>query len=153
MESKRTTSSVEDDIVSLRSMQVAGWIYLLIVVIGSWLFVSWSFALSVFVGGVISILSFVVSSKDVIGFFDSIMPLTQDEGEEKENKEKVKKSKTGFLIKFWFRIAIIGILLLLFIKSGKANVFGLILGLSTVVFTVTFAAVNVARRYFFSGRR
>jgi len=144
---------VADDIISLQKMQVAGWIYLVVITICSWAFISWTFAWSVFAGGVISIVSFVVSHKDVIGFFDSLTPLQDGEDEEEENKEKVKKSKFGFLIKFWFRIGIIGIVLLLLIKSGKANVFGLILGLSTVVFTVTFTALNVAKRYFFSGRR
>jgi len=145
---------VVEDIISLRKMQVAGWIYLLVISVGSCIFVSLSFGLSVFAGGVISILSFAASHKDVIGFFESLTPAEQSEGdEEKEIKEKVRKSKTGFLIKFWFRIGIIGVVLLLLIKSGKANVFGLILGLSTVVFTVTVTALNVARRYLFSGRR
>jgi hypothetical protein len=57
------------------------------------------------------------------------------------------------ILKFWLRIAMIGVVLLLLIKSSSVNIFGLILGLSTVVFTVTFTAVNVVRHYYFSGRR
>ncbi|MCP3932921.1 MAG: ATP synthase subunit I [Bacteroidetes bacterium] len=125
------------------------WVYLLILTLGSWIVISWSFAWAVFAGGVISILSFVVSHRDVIGFFESLTP-DQDGG---SDKEKVKKNKLGFILKFWFRIFLIGIVLVFLIKSGKANVFGLILGLSTVVFTVTFTALSVAKRYFFSGRR
>jgi len=140
---------VDKDIISLQKMQVVGWIYLLIISTGAWTLASWNFAWSVFVGGVISILSFVVSYRDVVVFFDSLAPVVEDE----ENKDIVKKSKTGFILKFWFRIALIGIILLLLLKSGKANVFGLILGLSTVVFTITFTALSVAKRYFFSGRR
>ncbi len=130
-------------------MQVMSWIYLLVLTLGSWVLVSWSFAWAVFAGGVISILSFVVSHRDVIGFFESLG--TDQDGV--SDKKKVKKNKLGFILKFWFRILLIGIVLLLLIKSGKANVFGLILGLSTVVFTVTFTALSVAKRYFFSGRR
>jgi len=141
---------VGDDIFSLQKMQVAGWIYLLCLTLGSWLLVSWSFAWAVFAGGVISILSFVASHRDVIGFVESITPA--QEGDDPD-KKKIKKSKSGFLIKFWFRIGVIGIVLLLLIRSGKANVFGLILGLSTVVFTITFTAFSVVKRYFFSGRR
>jgi hypothetical protein len=145
---KTIEGSVTDDIISLRKMQAAGWVYLVILTAGSWMIVSWAFAWAVFAGGVISILSFVVSRRDVVGFFETISLAPVE-----EEKKQVKKSKVGFLIKFWFRIGIIGIVLLLLIKSGKANVFGLILGLSTVVFTITFTALSVAKRYFFSGRR
>ncbi len=138
-----------DDIISLQKMQVMSWVYLFVITLGSWMIFSWSFAWSVFAGGIISILSFVVSHKDVMGFLDSLAP-SQDEV---QSKEKVKKNKLGFILKFWFRILLIGIVLLILIKSGKANIFGLILGLSTVVFTVTFTALSVARHYFFSGRR
>ncbi len=138
-----------EEIISLQKMQVAGWIYLLCITLGSWLIVSWSFAWSVFAGGVISILSFSVSHRDVTGFFEAIGQ-PQNEGADEKH---AKKSKTGFILKFWFRIGVIGIILLLLIKGGKANVFGLILGLSTVVFTVTITALRVAGRYLFRGRR
>jgi hypothetical protein len=101
------------------------------------------------VGGVISILSFLFSQRDVVGFIDSFVP-DQDEDSE---KKKIKKIKTGLVIKFWFRLVIIGIILFLLIRSHKVNVIGLILGLSTVMCTVTIALLNVARHYFFSGRR
>jgi len=151
VERKKIEDSVTDDIISLQKMQVSGWIYLVIITAGSWLIVSWSFAWAVFAGGVISILSFTVSHRDVVGFFETLTPIEAEVTE--EDTKQVKKSKTGFLIKFWFRIGIIGIVLFLLIKSGRANVFGLILGLSTVVFTITFSALGVAKRYFFSGRR
>jgi hypothetical protein len=140
---------VVDELMSLQKLQVLSWIYLLVLTIGSWIIFSWSFAWAVLVGGIISILSFLVSHKDVMGFIDSLTP-TQD-GE--SDKKIIKKRKWGYIIKFWFRILIIGIILLFLIRNGKVNVFGLILGLSTVVFTVTFTALSVARHYLFSGRR
>lgn len=138
-----------DEIVSLQKMQVAAWVYLVIITLGSWYIMSWSFAWAVFAGGVISILSFAVSHRDISGFFESLGQQLDDN----ESKEKVKKSRTGFLIRFWFRIGIIGVVLFLLIRTGEANVFGLILGLSTVVFTVTLTALRVAGRYLFRGRR
>jgi hypothetical protein len=140
---------VVEELMSLQKLQVLSWIYLLVLTIGSWIIFSWSFAWAVLVGGIISILSFLVSHKDVTGFIDSLTP-TQD-GE--SDKKIIKKRRLGYIIKFWFRILIIGILLLFLIRNGKVNVFGLILGLSTVVFTVTFTALSVARHYLFSGRR
>lgn len=138
-----------EELISLQKMQVAGWIYLLCLTLGSWLVVSWSFAWAVLAGGIISILSFTVSQRDIIGFFETI----GQQQDEQADPKKVKKSKSGFILKFWFRIGIIGVVLLVLIKSGEANVFGLILGLSTVVFTVTITALRVAGAYLFRGRR
>ena len=135
-------------------MQIVSWIYLFVLTLGAWVIFSLPFAWSVFAGGVISILSFIVSHKDVIGFIESLTPADGEEIEEdqEENKKKVKRRKFSFIIKFWFRILVIGVVLIVLIKSNKINIFGLILGLSTVVFTVTFTAVDVARRYFFRRR-
>lgn len=137
-----------DDVMSLRKMQAMSWVYLAILTLGAWGFHSAFFAWSVFAGGLISILSFWISHKDISRFFGM---LTVAEGT--PEKEKVKKSRAGYIVKFWVRIVIIGIVLLVLIKYKKVNIFGLILGLSTVVFTITFTALNVTRRYFYSGRR
>lgn len=133
-------------------MQVLSWVYLVILTALSWLVVSWSFAWAVLVGGIISIVSFMVAHKDVIGFIESLTPI---QGEECDKKQ-IKKKRAGFIIKFWFRILIIGIALGLLMWSQKINrdnIIGLILGLSTVVFTVTITALGVVRHYLFSGRR
>ena len=134
--------------MSLHRMQVMSWVYLAVLTLGAWVFHSAFFAWSVFAGGVLSILSFWVSHNDVTRFFGTLAATTP-----LSEKEKVKRGRIGYIVKFWVRIAIIGIVLLVLIKYKKANIFGLILGLSTVVFTVTVTAVNVARRYYFSGRR
>jgi hypothetical protein len=160
LKTKKTKTTIEDCVVddwmSLQKMQMLSWVYLVVLTIGSWLGFqffkpedSWSFACAVFIGGIISIVSFIVSHKDVIGFIDSLTPAQNGESD----KKSIKKNKLGFLLKFWLRIFVIGIVLVLLIKSVKINIFGLILGLSTVVFTVTFTALSVARHYFFSGRR
>ncbi|MEE4240279.1 MAG: ATP synthase subunit I [Desulfopila sp.] len=151
MVGKRIDDSVVDETISLKKIQVAGWVYLLILTVGSWMIVSWSFAWAVLAGGIISIVSFMMSHRDVGGFIETLAATRNVEND--NDTKKVKKSKTGFILKFWFRIGVIGVVLFLLIRSGETNVFGLILGLSTVVFTITFMAVSVARRYFFSGRR
>jgi hypothetical protein len=143
---------VVDIVLSLRKMQVFSWIYLLVLTGVSWAVWSWSFAWAVLVGGVISIASFMVAHKDVIGFMESMTPA---QGEAQDSKE-IKKKRLGFIIKFWFRILIIGVALGLLMWSKKIdrdNIFGLILGLSTVVVTVTITALGVVRHHLFSGRR
>ncbi len=147
---------MDDELISLHKMQIMSWFYLLALTLGSWLIMSWSFAWPVVAGGVISILSFISSHKDVMKFVESLTPDDKEKSEEAtdtEKKEAPKLTKVGFILRFWLRIIVIGVLLLLLIKFAKANVFGLIIGLSTMVFTITFTAVSVARRYLFGRLR
>ena len=145
---------MDEEFISLQKMQTVSWFYLLILTLGSWWVMSWSFAWGVLAGGVISILSFMSSHKDVMNFVDSLTPETEEESQgDQEKKEGSVRTKTGFILRFWLRILVIGILLLLLIKVAKVNVFGLIIGLSTMVFTITFTAVSVARRYLFGSKK
>jgi hypothetical protein len=140
---------VTDDVLSLQKMQSVCWIVLAGLTLGSFFVVSVSFAWSVLAGGVISNISFLISQKDIKGFIESITSSPEPEA----MQTKVKQGQKGYLLKFWLRIAIIGIVLLLLIKSGVVNIFGLILGLSTVVLAVTFVSLDVIRNYYFSRRR
>ena len=121
------------------------WVYLIVLAVGSWVLSSWSFAWAALAGGIISITSFLVSYRDVMGFLDTAALQSQ-------SAERVKKIKKSFIVKFWLRLFLIGLILFLLIRFSGINVFGLILGLSTVVFTITFAALGVVWRYYFSRR-
>ena len=102
---------------------------------------SWSFAQSVLVGGIIAIASFFSGHRDIASFLKTFEP--PEEGKEKEKKGSVK---SVYIIKFW----LIAVILLFFIRSGKAEVIGLLLGLSTVVFAIILTTLSVAGRYFLS---
>lgn len=138
-----------EDLLTLRKMQVISWICLALLTLGSALLVSLAFAWAVLVGGVISIGSFWISHRDVMRMIDSVTALPAIEAREAQARQGQK----GYLVKFWIRLAIIGVVLLALIKSQAVNIFGLILGLSTVVLTITILSLNVARHYFFRGRR
>ncbi len=134
-----------EDALSLKSMVGLSWVYLIVLAVGSWVLSSWSFAWAVLAGGIISITSFLVSYQDVKGFLDTAALQSQ-------SAERVKKIKKSFIVKFWLRLFLIGLILFLLIRFSGINVFGLILGLSTVVFTITFAALGIVWRYYFSRR-
>ncbi len=137
------------NIVSLQKMQVVSWIYLAVLASIAWVAFSWTVAWSVLAGGIIAILSFWVSHRDLMGFLNSLA----SSPEVTEGQAKGTFGKSGYLLRFWFRIAIIGVVVFGLIKTSSINTFGLILGLSTIVFTVTFTAVDIVRHYYFSGRR
>lgn len=146
---------MQDELISLRKLQVLSWLLLVILVAGSWVVMGRDFSWSVAAGGALSILSFLSTKRDVAEFMNSLeAPVEQEEAEEEQEERKPPKGgKARYIIKFWLRLAIIGLVLLLLIKSGKANVFGLLVGLSTVVFTITLSSVFAAGRYFISRRR
>ncbi len=135
-----------EDKLSLKRMLVLSWLYLAILVIGSWVMSSWSFAWGVLVGGVISIASFLVSYREVRRFFET------HELQQGQSARKSKFTKQGLILKFWLRLLLIGLVLFFFIRFSSINVFGLILGLTTVVFTITLSALGVVWGYYFSRR-
>ena len=138
-----------EDVLTLQKMQVISWICLAVLTIGAVVIVSFEFAVAVMVGGLISIGSFWVSQTEVMRVILSVTSLSSLE----DRQAQAKQGQKGYLIKFWGRLAIIGVVLLVIIKSQAVNIFGLILGLSTVVLAITFISLDVARHYFFRGRR
>ena len=131
--------------LSLNRMLALSWLYLAILVLGSWVISSWSFAWGVLVGGVISIASFLVSSREVKRLFKTLEQQVQ-------SAEKEKISRKGLILKFLLRLLVIGLVLFVFIRFSSINVFGLILGLTTVVFTITLSALGAVWGYYFSRR-
>lgn len=138
-----------ENVLSLQKMQVISCIVLAIMTLASAVLVSLWFAWSVLAGGLVSIASFWVSNKDVMRLIHSVTSIASPE----DRKAQAQQGQKGYLLKFWLRIVLIGIVLLFLIKSKTVNIFGLILGLSTVVIAITFISLNVAGHYFFRGRR
>ncbi len=130
-------------------MQVISWFCLVVLTVGAAVIVSLDFAGAVLIGGLISIGSFWLSHTEVMRVIQSVVSLPALE----ERQVQARQGQKRYLLKFWFRLAIIGAVLLIVIKSQVVNIFGLILGLSTVVLAITFISLNVARHYFFKGRR
>jgi ATP synthase I chain len=140
---------VAEDVLTLQRMQSICWICLLVMIGGALLFGSLPFAGAVLLGGVISVGSFWLSHREVIKMFRSVAALPALE----DRQAEARKGQKGYLIKFWLRLVLTGVVLVLLIKSRMVDVFGLILGLSTVVLAVMVISLDVARHYLFRGRR
>lgn len=133
--------------ISLKQVQALSIGVLVVLSCGSWLIMSWNFSQSVLIGGVISIASFFSGHRDISSFLETFEAPV--EGEE-ETKKRKGSGKSVFIVKFWLRLALIAVILLFFIRSGKADVIGLLLGLSTVVFAIILTTLRVAGHYFLS---
>ena len=139
----------KEEFSSLHRMQMVCWLVLAILMLGALVFSSVSFAMAVFAGGFIANISFLVSHRDIMGFIGSITSHADPERRQAE----ADQGRKGYILKFWLRIVIIGIVLFFLIQSRTVNIFGLILGLSTVVIAVGFVSMELIGRYYFSGRR
>ncbi len=131
--------------ISLKQVQALSIGLLAVMTGGAWLIMSWSFAQSMLVGGVIAIVSFYSGHRDISSFLKTFDPPKEGEGQEKSGSGF---EKSGYIIKFWLRLALIAVVLLFFVRSGKANVLGLLLGLSTVVFAIILTTLRAAGYYF-----
>jgi hypothetical protein len=140
---------VTEGLLSLQKMQVVSWTALSVLTVGSAVFMSLAFGVSVLVGGIISISSFFVSNRDIIKLVESVTSISSPE----DRKAQAQQEQKGYLLKFWLRIVIIGVVLFVLIKWQLVNIFGLILGLSTVVVAIILISMGVAGRYLFRGRR
>lgn len=138
-----------ENVLSLQKMQVISCIVLAVMTLASAVLISLWFAWSVLAGGLVSIASFWVSNKDVVNMIHSVTSIASPE----DRKAQAQQGQKGYLLKFWLRIVFIGVVLLFLIKSKAVNIFGLILGLSTVVIAITCISLQVAGHYFFRGRR
>jgi hypothetical protein len=140
---------VTEGLLSLHKMQLLSWVVLLVLTSAALLFGSLSFAWSVLAGGLISIASFFLSNRDIVRLIDSVVSLPDLD----DRKATAVQGQRGYLLKFWLRIISIAVVLLVLIKWQLVNIFGLILGLSTVVVAIVFISINVAVHYIFRGRR
>ncbi|PIE65289.1 MAG: hypothetical protein CSA26_04265 [Desulfobacterales bacterium] len=134
--------------LSVKRMLAVSWVYLVVLTVGTWIFGSWTFAWAVMAGGLISIGSFRVSLKDMTAFVKRL-PVGQEQA---DGKERGRKGTKGLILKFWLRLLVIAVVLAGLIRFGNINIFGLILGLTTVVFSITFTAIDAVWRYYFSRR-
>ena len=134
--------------LSLEKMQVVGGCILVVMTLVAAIFVSLWFAWSILAGGIISMCSFWIANKGVLKLVESVTSL----GSLDDRKTQSRQEQKGYLLRFWLRIIIIGIALMFLIKGHLVNIFGLILGLSTVVLTVAFISIKVTWDYFFRGR-
>ncbi len=139
--------------ISLKQVQAMSFGFLLALTGGSWLIMSWSFAQFVLVGGILAVASFYSGHRDIAAFLKSFQPPPEEGDTEEEPKKKGGiKSKAGYIIKFWLRLALIGVVLWFVVRKTETmkDIIALLLGLSTVVFAIMLTTVSVAGRYFLS---
>jgi len=116
----------------LQDIRTFNWIILLILSALSGVFMEAQFTLGVVLGGLIIIANFSILQRSVRMAFS-------DQG-------AMKGKKIALVVKFYFRLAIMGLILYILITGGWVNPLGLAVGLSIVVLSILNFGIRAAFR-------
>ena len=117
---------------TLKQIKTDNWIILLILSVLSAVFMSAPFTLGVIAGGFIIIANFSLLQHTIRGAFS-------DQG-------AFQGKKLALIAKSYFRLAFMGLIIYILITNGWADVIGLVVGLSIVVFSILNFGVRSAWR-------
>ncbi len=118
----------------LRTVEHFSLVIAVLLSLGGWYFAGIQMALSVLLGGMLSGGSFFLLKRNIRQIMD-IFPASG------ESSHVVQQGNpTGFAMKFYARLLVLGLLLAVLSMSVKINVIGLLIGLSTVAASVVVVA-------------
>ncbi|MBU0729097.1 MAG: ATP synthase subunit I [Proteobacteria bacterium] len=121
---------------SLGRIQLYNWLLLFILATAGWVVFSPFIAGSIFTGGCIANISFMMLKRDLLSLMSGSLIAV----------------KARFLIKYYFRLFVLAIILFLLIKQQIVNSIGLLVGLSTVFLSIAGSVVSEVRKNFFQAK-
>jgi uncharacterized membrane protein YkvI len=121
------------DLMSPRHLKIANLAVLAVLVVAGWLWQGREFALGVLVGGLVA----------AVNFHLLHLTLKNTIGKVGLNPEEAKgQAKAFFAARQLLRFAALVVIIYLLVSYGWVNIFGLLVGLSTVVLTLILAGIN-----------
>jgi hypothetical protein len=119
-----------DEYFPLQKMGRLNWSLLLVMTAAGGLFISPSFAAGLFIGGLITNISFILLKKDITRVLAG--PLNAAKGR--------------FLIKYYIRLTVLALLLFFLVRYTSIHLVGLLVGLSTVVLSIGIMVAGAAKK-------
>lgn len=120
----------------LADIQRFNWMLLAALIAGAWYIFSWSQAQSVLIGGLLANISFFLLRRDIVIFMDNFSRA----GMSWQAVRKLEKIK--FFAKFYGRLAVLAVVLYLLITRLSIDVIGLVVGLSTIMFSIIVVVIS-----------
>jgi len=121
------------DIMSPRHLKIANWSVMAALVLAGYLWRGQEFALGVLVGGLVAVINFHLLHHALRGTLGQIANHPQ---------ESAGQAKAWFAARQLLRFLALLVIIFLLVSYGWVNIFGLLLGLSTVVLTLMLAALH-----------
>ncbi len=121
------------DLMSPRHLKITNWVVLAALVVAGLLWQGRQFALGVLLGGLVVIVNFHLLHRALQGTLEQAKALPRG---------AASKAQAFFAARQMLRFFALVVIIYLLVGRGWVDVFGLLVGLSTVVVTLILAAVN-----------
>ncbi len=131
----------EPENVLLRSIMVFSLSALAVFVAGGWFLYNWTLAQSIIAGGILANGSFYLLKKDI----EQLVGRVSAAGSAFGGVKRVEKVR--FVMKFYARLIVLGLLLFVLATKIHINMIGLVIGLSTVMLSVVVVVLSKGRTY------
>ena len=113
-----------------KEIKTLNWLILLALGLASYFLMSSTFTLGIILGGLIIIANSNVLQNTIVSAFGS--------------DGAVKSSKKVIIAKYYFRLAVAGVIIYILITNAWVNPIGLTIGLSTVVISIIYFGIHMA---------
>ena len=124
-------------------MKTTSWIVLAVLAVSGWLWFGREFAIGILVGGLLAVLNF--------HFMAYILnsTLNRQWGSQEEWQTTGRQAVSFMTLKYVLRFTVLAVIIFFLVKTGWVNIFGLVVGLSTVVLTLIVLGILESRKIFF----
>lgn len=121
------------EILTARRLKIANWLVLAVLVVAGFFWQGRDFALGVLTGGLVVVLNFHLLHQALKGMLERAATGSPEEAK--------GRARAFFAARQFLRFFVLLLVIYLLVGHGWVNIFGLLLGLSTVVVTLMLAAV------------
>jgi len=123
----------DDRLFPLGQVQILNWLLLTAMAVAAWGLFSRRCAIGLLAGGVVANVSFVVLRRDLSRIF----------------RGSLQVAKARYFFSYGIRFAVLAVILYGLIRHGGVHLFGLLVGLSTVVLSIVLVAAGEAKKLYF----
>lgn len=134
---------MNSDYLNPRTMKTASWIVLAALTVLGWVWLGRNFAIGILVGGLIAVLNFHVMAHILSA------TLSRQWASQEEWQTAGQQAVSFMTLKYVLRFTILAVIIFFLVKNGWVNIFGLVVGLSTVVLTLIVLGILESRKIFF----
>jgi diacylglycerol kinase len=120
------------ELTAPRHLKAASWLVLAVMLLVGYLWQGREFALGVLAGGLVAVINFHLLHQALRGMFERVQGSPDSEA---------GRAKAFFALRQMLRFVALLVIIFLLVSRGWLNIFGLVLGLSTMVLTLMLAGL------------
>lgn len=126
----------------IRRVELLNWIIAGVLSLVAWACYPLFIAQSVFIGGLMANISYLILKKNLRKLLQGRLL----------RNGNIQMAKTQFYLKYYIRLAIIAVILYHLVSRHYVHPLGLLIGLSTVVFSIGITVTSVIKKFYFTAK-